>query len=275
MALSSHQQRLITAGIMLVVLSTVLYCGGWALRLAVLLIAGLALYEFFCLYWPGSTYKRRKAFGVALGALPILAQAGGAEWAAAALATSFCLVGVAFTFAYSRNPETKLGHYSPLLHALLYIPLMLQLALYLTAAEQVFVLLAAIASDTGGYYAGRRFGSHKLWPAISPKKTWEGLIGGLVLALVACTAFIAFAGASGWSMPALPLPVWVLLAFLLNQAALFGDFFESAVKRSLEIKDSGTILPGHGGILDRIDSLLFALPVYCIAKLAATALCAA
>jgi phosphatidate cytidylyltransferase len=115
---------------------------------------------------------------------------------------------------------------------------------------------------------GMRHGRHKIWPLVSPKKSWEGYFGGMLLCVLACTVLGLAAEALDWRMIRLPLWGWVLLALGLNMAALFGDFFESALKRSLDVKDSGTILPGHGGMLDRIDSLLFVLPVFMFLRLA-------
>ena len=123
-------------------------------------------------------------------------------------------------------------------------------------------MLAAIATDAGGYYAGCRFGKHKMWPAVSPKKSWEGAGGGLLLCMAVCVCFGLLREYFEVALPALPLPAWVAVGVALNIAAQLGDFFESALKRTQNVKDSGTILPGHGGVLDRIDSLLFVLPVF-------------
>jgi phosphatidate cytidylyltransferase len=106
--------------------------------------------------------------------------------------------------------------------------------------------------DTGAYFAGTYLGSHKLNSSLSPNKTWEGLIGGMVLGFVACLVLDKFVG---W----FPLPdywAWLIVAFL----AVIGDLFESALKRVANMKDSGDLLPGHGGLLDRLDSALLAAP---------------
>ena len=120
----------------------------------------------------------------------------------------------------------------------------------------IILLLSVVwAGDTGAYFAGRAFGRHKLHPKVSPKKTWEGALGGLVASLA------AGALAAGWYLPAFPwigLLVAVLPAAVLGQA---GDLCESVLKRACGVKDSGRILPGHGGILDRVDALIFAAPV--------------
>ncbi|WMJ72482.1 phosphatidate cytidylyltransferase [Cytophagaceae bacterium ABcell3] len=115
------------------------------------------------------------------------------------------------------------------------------------------VLLIIWATDTGAYIAGRAFGKNKLFERISPKKTWEGSIGGAILsvatALVLSTFFTTLS----------PLN-WVFLALIIMVFGSFGDLVESLLKRSLDIKDSGALIPGHGGFLDRFDSLLIASP---------------
>jgi phosphatidate cytidylyltransferase len=117
----------------------------------------------------------------------------------------------------------------------------------------ILALVLAWAADVGAYFVGRRFGRSKLAPWVSPNKTWEGALGGLLTGLVA-----ALAGQAWFGFPPgafLPLCVAVILA------SIVGDLAESMFKRQLGIKDSGRLLPGHGGVLDRIDSLTAAVPV--------------
>jgi phosphatidate cytidylyltransferase len=119
-----------------------------------------------------------------------------------------------------------------------------------------FLLLVTWAGDTGAYYAGTVWGRHRLAPRISPKKSVEGLAGGLFAAVMA--AFLA----RWWFLPALSMIDCVVLGVLLTMAGLWGDLAESAMKRSVGAKDSGGVLPGHGGMLDRLDSLLFTAPTF-------------
>lgn len=120
----------------------------------------------------------------------------------------------------------------------------------------IFLLLVTWAGDTGAYYVGTLCGQHALAPRISPKKTVEGLIGGMTVATIA--AYVA----RWWFLPALSLFDCLILPLLLTGAGLWGDLVESAIKRSAGVKDSGGLLPGHGGMLDRIDSLLFTAPAF-------------
>lgn len=119
----------------------------------------------------------------------------------------------------------------------------------------VFMYLVIWASDTGAYYAGTNLGKHKLYPKISPQKSVEGLIGA-VLAAVAVAHLCRV-----WFLPVLTAKEATVLGFILVLAGTLGDFVESLLKRSAGVKDSGTIIPGHGGVLDRMDSMLFAAPV--------------
>lgn len=119
-----------------------------------------------------------------------------------------------------------------------------------------FLVLITWAGDTGAYYAGTLLGRHRLAPRISPNKTVEGLIGGLILSVI--LAHVARA----WFVPTFsPIDCWIL-GLLLTTAGVIGDLAESLLKRSAGVKDSGGLIPGHGGMLDRLDSLLFTGPAF-------------
>ena len=120
----------------------------------------------------------------------------------------------------------------------------------------VLLLLVVVASDTCQYYAGRLFGRRLLAPTISPRKTVEGALGGLF------GGILVLAWLGGLWLPHVPLYARVALGLVLVLAGIGGDLFESALKRAAAVKDSSGLIPGHGGVLDRIDALLFAAPVY-------------
>ncbi len=121
----------------------------------------------------------------------------------------------------------------------------------------LYVLISVWLADTGGYFAGKRWGKHALAKAISPNKTLEGLIGAIVLVML-WSIFAYFMGISKF----LSLPLWIFISVLTGLISVSGDLFESLFKRSYQIKDSGHLLPGHGGMLDRVDSLLAAVPFF-------------
>lgn len=159
---------------------------------------------------------------------------------------------------------------------ILYIPASLILLIIWRTAGALNVLIVVVlvcvwVGDIAAYYVGRSLGRHKLAPIVSPNKTWEGAIASIVASAVASffvfhyqrEVGLFFNGPvrAGWG----PLPLAstshaIVLGIVVNIAAQFGDLFESAIKRGASIKDSGSLLPGHGGILDRIDALLFAIP---------------
>lgn len=123
------------------------------------------------------------------------------------------------------------------------------------AAISVAVMLFLWANETGAYFVGKAFGRHKLFERISPKKTWEGSIGGAVLCLYICLLFVLSYYGQGYH----PLE-WLAVAVAMIFAANFGDLAESMLKRGFELKDSGQAIPGHGGFLDRFDGLIFSGP---------------
>jgi CDP-diglyceride synthetase len=142
----------------------------------------------------------------------------------------------------------RLGHAAP--------PVPADAPLARLSAEQGWILLLVLgvwAFDTGAYFAGRRLGRRRFLAHISPSKTYAGLFGGLVAATLVCAAMLAGLGE--------PPSQAIVLGPLIGLAAQAGDLSESLVKRAARAKDSGTLIPGHGGVLDRIDSFLFAAPV--------------
>ena len=118
----------------------------------------------------------------------------------------------------------------------------------------MYALLVNWCGDIGAYYTGRSIGKHKLAPQVSPKKTWEGAAGSVV-------SSVLLAGAYLYYFVHVPIPQVIALTAVANAAGQVGDLAESSIKRGAGVKDSGTLLPGHGGFLDRVDSTLFALPV--------------
>jgi phosphatidate cytidylyltransferase len=161
---------------------------------------------------------------------------------------------------------------------MLYVGLSLTTIPLLSAQENgpsllVFLLMVVWSGDIAALYAGRAFGRRKLAPAISPNKTWEGTAASIAGSMLITLLLIYLAGVfarRSFSLLSYPGSIfrWLFLAVLLNIAAQVGDLIESAIKRGAGVKDSGTLLPGHGGVLDRIDALLLAAPVLWYAQLA-------
>ncbi len=246
-------KRVLTAVVLvpLVVLTT-LYSPDWLFALAVALVAALAVEEFLTLGAVRGIGRPGKWF-LALAMAVSASFFFGTGWVLTSLAGSILVLLTVNIFAGSI--DAALGRVSVGLSGLLYCSVTLGFLLVMPR-ELILVLLVIIwVGDTAAYYGGRAFGRHPLAPRISPKKTVEGGIAGLIGSLVAGIAV---------GMWILGEP-WLNLAFVSAITAIagqLGDLAESALKRSAGVKDSSSILPGHGGILDRLDSLFFAIPVF-------------
>lgn len=170
-----------------------------------------------------------------------------------AFATAFWLIIVPVSLFFHVFSKNKV------INAIIGWGLMMSLWLALVAAKEVnpYVLLVIISTiwlaDSAAYFAGKQFGRHKLAPAISPGKTWEGVFGALLaVAIYAAVLKVTGAVSTWWILPGL---------WLVTVAGIYGDLFESFFKRRANLKDSGQFLPGHGGLLDRVDGVIPALPI--------------
>ena len=262
-----HARRWLTALILLPLLMVVLFWGGHAFFILLLLvISGLAQWEFLGMFQPEADAVRRLK-AIILGSVLLM------SFCTAQRATTLCnpsgplfgLVGVLFVLflfyliAYSHIPDLSRDLMVNVL-ALLYIPLLLGHFVWLRYLSDgqwwiFWLLMVIIAGDTGAFYVGRTWGQTKLYPEVSPGKTWVGVVGGTAAALIAGLAL------GRWALPWISLATLTWLALLLAVVGLLGDLFESMLKRQAQVKDTSEILPGHGGMLDRLDSLLFAAPL--------------
>jgi len=221
-------------------------------------VTGLALVEFFAISLPPERLLEKR-----------LGTAGGLAWGIAlcmgpgpmvsGLLT--CLVlGFALLLLFRFQDLSKVVfHLGLLVTGLLYLPLLLSHLALLRGLphgrEWIFlVLLVVMLGDTAAYFVGINFGRRKLYPEISPNKSREGAIGGLFGSLAAAVI------AKVWFFAALTIADCLLLGLVLGVLGQLGDLFESLLKRSFGVKDSSALIPGHGGLLDRLDSLLFAFP---------------
>ncbi|MCA9708756.1 MAG: phosphatidate cytidylyltransferase [Myxococcales bacterium] len=175
------------------------------------------------------------------------------------LAGSAIAVGFATLGRPQQLPEAG-RHFGVCLAGLLYVPLLMSvLPLLKKGGQEHWITLSlciAFFSDTVAYFFGRAFGKHKLYEAVSPKKTWQGAFGGVLGALLATVVVGAM-----WLVPQLGLGHAVVLGVLANVCGQAGDLVESMIKRTYGVKDSSNLLPGHGGMLDRIDAMVYVAPV--------------
>jgi len=192
------------------------------------------------------------AAGVALAFGGIYAAGEPAIRLAYVVAALFWVLAVPLWLARGVNPQPRLA----LLVAGFLVLVPAALAFAELPPERVLQVLVLVwAADTAAYFVGRAWGRRKLAPAVSPSKTWEGAWGGIAGAVAyAIIGGTFLSGVGAW-------PVYAVVAVLLGVISIVGDLFESAAKRQAGVKDSGTLLPGHGGILDRVDSATAVLPI--------------
>jgi len=235
-------------------LAAIVFLPPFALRLLAALIAGLAADEYLTIVGTRRVWLRA----------PIIALVAVACWWTSALAmpSPFVVVGLVLgwlalsTMALGRSVQDAAAD----LMAPIYVglPLGMLAAVHLLAGPRATLLVIGtiVVSDSAQYYSGRAFGRRPLAPAISPKKTMEGAVGGVVFG----TLFMTIAG--GYVLTATPVASRALLGGAMVALGIAGDLFESRLKRVAGMKDSSSLIPGHGGILDRIDALLFAVPAF-------------
>ncbi len=284
-------QRVLTAVVLIpIVLILVLRAPVWLLAAAVAAVSILGLREYVALAGAHSPQPFcRMLYAAAVAALALVAAQSGSNYLQAtsqmAFAIAVAAVGLAFLFlalGMRREPlSSGLPAAAGSILGFLYV--VTPLAMLVQLREQssgafflLYVLLVVWIGDTAAYYIGRAIGRHKLAPRISPGKTWEGAAANLAGAVITGTLVFAYAReiSSGLMsaglltrdqafLPPQPPALWTfaLLSAAINVAAQFGDLAESLLKRGAGVKDSGTLLPGHGDMLDRIDALLFAAPV--------------
>jgi phosphatidate cytidylyltransferase len=258
-----HLKRWITGLSALPFLIFLVYKGGVFFTALVAAASLVALWEYYRMV-PGAKTRRLSGiifwwgYGVDL-ALIWVAYLEGSDLILSLLALNLLVIALISIFQF-KSDRSVLEVISRQLQGIIYIPVLLSFLIFIREDSSgmiwIFILLAIIfAGDTSALYVGSYCGRRKISSAISPGKTIEGSIGGLGTNLIV--------GAAGKAifLPELPWATSILFFISVGIAGQLGDFFESELKRSSGIKDSSGILPGHGGILDRIDALLFAAPV--------------
>lgn len=258
--LSRHLPRILTGLLLLIVASISFWLSGPYFFSLLMVFTLFGLWEFYSMFWSARSMLAGRFLGLLLGGSLLTV-----AWLRPELTPMFlglCTVILAcyFLFNWAGDDSYRFSRVAILGAGLLYIPMLLIPTLEFSLKEKIFLAFAAIASDTAAYFLGMSFGKHKIWPRVSPKKSIEGSLAGLVACILICTGYGALWGKENFLS-------FMALAFILGIMAQLGDFFESALKRSRLVKDSGTVLPGHGGVLDRLDSLLFLIPTYTCAKM--------
>ena len=249
-------QRLISAAIGIPLIVLIVWLGGAVLAAVVAIAVFVAVIEIAAARDVAGT-----PFAILtglLGSLIPLAALEGGDWFTGSIVAVILITSTAFIF--SPQPRHAVEGWLWGVATALYFGALAGHFVLLRELEDgrdwlFFALITVWVADTGAYAVGRWVGSHKLAPAISPGKTIEGALGQVLTGVIAVFAIDAILGLD------LALEHRIALGLLLPAVALAGDLAESAIKRALDIKDSSAIVPGHGGIADRLDSLLFAVPV--------------
>lgn len=260
--MSNLTQRVLTALIGAPLVVGVTYLGGWFFGGFLLLVGLLAQWELYALTEAAGA-RPLKYVGLVVGGLLIVRSLVPLAIPLAVLG----LLGVLVAELYRRLDDpipnltaTVFGVFYPALLVGYFVDLRVLGATGVLGEEGAFLLTVVVvvaiwASDTFAYFAGRAFGKHALFPRISPKKTVEGSVGGVLGALLIVIAFkLLFGDSLLWADV-------VVIGLICGALGQLGDLVESLLKRSVGVKDSGRYLPGHGGMLDRIDAMLFAIPL--------------
>jgi len=264
-------KRVITALVLIPLVLVLVFLGPrwqWLFTLAVAFVAALASWEFLGLAELAGATSPRTAV---LAALLVLF-AVNLEWPDRTMAVFGILcLGLLVYCTFMRPVEQVMTDASASIFCLVYIGLTL---IALSTLHELsngpslvaFLFCVVWAGDIAALYVGRAWGRHKMAPRLSPNKSWEGALGSVAGSLLVTGGLLGLAALlQTWNSGALSFPediwYWLVLAVVVNIAAQVGDLAESALKRSAGVKDSGTLLPGHGGVLDRIDALLLAAPV--------------
>jgi phosphatidate cytidylyltransferase len=249
-------RRVASALVLIPLVALLVYVGGAAFAVAIALVGLLAGYEYLALL-----RRMRLHPCLPLALLYLLAALADGQWPELGIlrwSTWLAVAALLSDQVFRRNRAGSLASWATAFAGAAYIGLGLSYFIRLRSLEQgmmwvALVLVGTWVSDSGAYFVGVARGKRRLAPEISPKKSWEGVWGGLVSGVVAVWAM-------GWLLLGLAHWKGLALGVVLVVAATLGDLAESVIKRQVGVKDSGALIPGHGGMLDRVDSLLFVAP---------------
>lgn len=269
MELSTLAKRVITAGILIpIVVAAILFLKTEHLAIGIAAIALLAGLEWTALAGIKSATAKVVFLTVLAaclyGSYGLISSSWFTDWVLVFAASWwFVITLVLFSYKQINRASPGVGVLSALICYLVLIPLWIALLVMHKSGDDgplivLFLLVLIWIADSGAYFSGLRWGKRKLAPVISPKKTWEGVYGALFGALI-CGLLLA------WYQQGEIAALWLIPVCIVTVAiSIVGDLFESVLKRRMDMKDSGNLLPGHGGVLDRIDSLIAAAPVFAL-----------
>jgi len=267
--LKDLSKRLLTACVAIPLLIILFFAGGIPFLFLICAIVFLGVWEYYKLADAGPKMHlgwREKSCGLAASIVFPLTAYTASETELLAVVVAFLCVGGVIRLSVKDSTKSAIPALSTLIFGPLFIGFLLSHAILLRERldNGTFFLFLPVActmlSDSGAYFGGRAFGRHPLAPSVSPKKTMEGGILGVLTGPPAALAVQAVHTLFG-GQASLPMGHLLFLGLLIGIASLFGDLVESLMKRGAGVKDSGWLFPGHGGVLDRLDSLLFSVPL--------------
>jgi len=262
--LSEFLKRSLTGSIFIIVMLGAILLGPWTLLALLLTISTVALFEYYRMFEVRG-YNPLVKGGIVAGVIIltfVFLERQSYIHAKYLELLMVPVIGLWFSFIFTRREEI-IRSVMVTITGIIYILLPLSLIPFLTQNELtglaynpeilIGVLLIIWTYDSGAYISGVLFGKHKMAPNISPKKSWEGFFGGMIFAVIVSFLYSKYTSLLNFTD-------WIVLSIIIVLAGTTGDLIESLMKREAGVKDSGTIMPGHGGILDRFDSLLLIIP---------------
>jgi phosphatidate cytidylyltransferase len=253
-------QRMIVAILLIPLTVGAVYAGGWFYLALILAMLGIAAWEYWSMFKKGGLCPSRV---ILIGGVLLLAASRayqGFTFSDLLLSAIILIAMFVHTIAYERGIDCSASSFAVTLSGVLYLG---WIGAYLFSLRNLpdgtwwtlTVVISAVFADSGAYIFGVKFGKHKFSPRVSPKKTWEGYLGGILFSIV-FTALLA----ALWHLraPAVTTQAGLIIGAVISILCPFGDLGESMLKRQFGLKDSSNLLPGHGGMFDRIDSWLWA-----------------
>jgi phosphatidate cytidylyltransferase len=253
-------QRIIVAIIIIPITIGAVYAGGWVYLALILAMLGISAWEYWRMFQKGGLCPSRS---ILIGGVLLLAASRawlGFTYSDLLLSAIILIAMFVHTLAYERGIDCSASSFAVTLSGVLYLG---WIGAYLFSLRNLpdgtwwtlTVVPAAALADSGAYIFGKTFGKHRFSPRVSPKKTWEGYLGGILFSMVTTALLAAF-----WHLRAAAITplAGLIIAAVISILSPIGDLGESMLKRQFGLKDSSTLLPGHGGMFDRIDSWLWA-----------------
>ncbi len=251
--------RIITSAIGVVVFFVALFAPPPCFSIAVLVVLAVMLYEMYGVLKCGAALNSIGYISALIISLASVTYSG--KYFAEGIVLAVMLYLVLTVFLHTKKKaERVLSHGFITIYLSIFMSYIIKMSLEFSALGALWVFVVAWITDSGAYFVGVTMGKHKIAPHISPKKSVEGSVGGVIITVIAAAVYYYIIVKIGTKFDVRVLISFMAMGFVGSILSQFGDFAASAVKRDSEVKDFGTILPGHGGLMDRFDSVVFIAP---------------